>query len=298
MRKGIRIPRRVHGSRESCNERIDAVLKGPATGSGSFKSWVRDRLPKKYQVPAKYLHGWLQGTLEREMVLLEFLVRPRDKVVDVGGHRGIYAYRLWRLGARVEVFEPNPGCASVLSAWAVGKAGVSVHSVALSSIAGTATLHIPIDASGQEHDASASIENDHFQRVRDEPVALQTLDSFEFDCLSLIKIDVEGHEFSVIEGAGGTLTSSRPALLVEIEQRHTVRPIGEVFEKIQSFGYQGYFMGPDRTHVLEEFDAARHQSVENLGSAKGRYINNFLFLHKERLAAGHYGAFINSPIFQ
>lgn len=294
----LRIRRRVRASPVSRNERIDAVMKGAASASGSLKSWVRDRLPGKYQVPLKYAYEWLQGTLEREMAILEFLVRPRDRVLDVGGNRGTYAYRLWRLGARVEVFEPNPACASVLSAWAVGRPHVNVHSIALSSIAGSANLHIPIDASGHEHDASASIENAHFPRARDQRVVLQTLDSFGFDCVRLIKIDVEGHEFSVIEGAAATIMASRPALLIEIEQRHTARPISEVFAKIQGFGYRGYFMGPERMNGLDEFDAARHQSIGNLGAEKGWYINNFLFLHRERLAAGEYGALINSPFFK
>jgi FkbM family methyltransferase len=102
------------------------------------------------------------------MKFLGYLVRSQDLVVDVGGNRGIYAYQFWKLGARVEVFEPNPACSRVLSAWAAGKAGVNVHSLALSSHAGSANLHIPIDESGIKHDSSASIENAGFLHTHDE----------------------------------------------------------------------------------------------------------------------------------
>lgn len=262
----------------------------------NLKTHVRDLLPKSFQVPVKYWYGWLRGTLEPEMKMLRSLVRSADRAIDVGGNRGIYAYQLWRLGAKVEVFEPNPMCFRILAAWAAGKPAINVHTVALSSHPGSANLHIPIDGAGIEHDASASIENAGFAQARDELVPLQTLDSFRFENISLIKIDVEGHEYSVIDGAAATLASSRPALLVEIEQRHNGRPIGEVFEKILGFGYQGYFMGMDGLTALENFDVARHQSLEQFGAAKGGYINNFLFLHRSRLADGEYGALVNGRL--
>lgn len=266
--------------------------------SNNLKAFLRDLLPKMYQVPVKYWNDWQRGTLEEEMKLLGLIVRRNDRVIDVGGNRGTYAYQFWRLGALVEVFEPNPICLSVLKAWAANKPAVQIHAVALSSRSGAANLHIPIDKSGIEHDASASIENSCLGLVRDQSVPLQTLDSFKFENITLIKIDVEGHEYSVIEGAALTLTSSRPALLIEIEQRHITRPISEVFEKIQSFGYIGFFMMAEKLVPLDNFDVARHQPMEQFGGSKTGYINNFLFLHQDRLAEDEYSALFKTPLLK
>lgn len=264
----------------------------------SLKTLARNLLPKRYQVPAKYLYNAMRGTLEEEMKILGLLVRHHDQVIDIGGNRGIYAYQLWKLGALVEVFEPNPACAAVLAAWAGSKPTVNIHTVALSDVSGTATLHIPVDAAGVEHDASASLEHADFDKARDQLVGLRTLDSFGFQEVGFIKIDVEGHEYSVIEGAAKTIATSKPALLVEIEQRHSHRPIVEVFEKILGFGYQGFFMKVDRLIDLENFDVVRHQSMENFSDSKARYVNNFLFLHRDRLADGEYGALVNSQLLK
>ena len=223
------------------------------------------------------------------MKFLRHLVNPKDRVIDVGGNRGVYAYNLWRLGATVEVFEPNPTCLSVLTTWAKGKSTVHLYPVALSSHAGSATLHIPVDEQGIEHDASASIEHAGFVKSRNERVRLRTLDSFDFQGVSLIKIDVEGHEYSVIEGAMATIASSRPALLIEIEQRHACRPIEEIFEKMQGLGYQGFFVHRGHITALEKFNATTHQSMANFNGRKGPYINNFLFLHRDRVEKGEYG---------
>lgn len=262
--------------------------------NNKLKKLLRSIVPMKYQTVLKYYYNKVNSTLEQELEILEHLVRKDDLVIDIGGNRGVYAYKLWKLGTRVEVFEPNPICYRLLEAWACGKPSVNIHTVALSNHAGTANLHIPIDESGVEHDASASIENSDFEHSRDQPVSLQTLDRYEFKNVSFIKIDVEGHEYDVIEGAASLLASFKPALLVEIEQRHNGRLIDEVFGKILGFGYQGFFMRKDKLTLLKNFDHSLHQSMESFGGSKKDYINNFLFLHEGRLADGEYAALVKN----
>jgi FkbM family methyltransferase len=253
-----------------------------------LKATIRELIPPKYQVPAKYWFSALRGSLENELKILGLIVGDDDRVIDIGANRGVYAYRLWKLGSRVEVFEPNPVCNRVLLAWAAEKSKVNVHCVALSDHQGSASLHIPIDEFGVEHDASASMENNTATNFRDQSVVLRTLDSYDFRDLQLIKLDVEGHEYSVIEGAIETMSSSKPAMLVEIEQRHNGRPISGVFKRIFESGYRGFFLTCNGLEPLENFELASHQSLINFGKAKKLYINNFLFLHQERMAADEY----------
>jgi FkbM family methyltransferase len=254
----------------------------------TLKTSIRDALPRRYQVSLKFWYSKLRADLEDEMALLPKLFNPSDRVIDIGANRGVYAYTLARLGARVELFEPNPVCAQVLASWAVQKPNVSLQAVALSDHEGSAELQIPVDSNGLEHDASASIEKSGSGEFREQVVPLATLDSFQFRQVALIKIDVEGHEFRVIEGAQKTIASNKPALLIEIEQRHNSRPITEVFKRVTDFGYEGFFMSQGNLRSLTEFDVSAHQIPGNLGGKSGAYINNFLFLHHSRLAKGEY----------
>lgn len=254
---------------------------------GSLKTAMRDAIPPARQVAVKYLVDFLRGTLEPELALLPALIGRGQRAIDVGGNRGTYAFRLARLGARIEVFEPNPVCLNVLKHWAQGRANIHVHAVALSNRSGVATLHIPIGAAGVEHDASASIEHSSPGAVRDEVVPLATLDSFGFADAALIKIDVEGHEHAVIEGATQTIAKARPALLVEIEQRHLQRPISDVFARITGLGLEGFYLKRDKLVPLGDFDVVRDQDSNKFGRG-GTYFNNFLFLPVERLAAGEF----------
>jgi FkbM family methyltransferase len=261
---------------------------------GSIKSVARNALPTRWQVPIKYWYARMRGDLEPEMALLDRLVSRGEHVIDIGGNRGVYAYSFWKLRARLDVFEPNPDCAGILKSWAEDKQGVSVHPIALSSCAGTAQLHVPVDDQGVEHDASASIEASHAGQTRDLDVELRPLDSFGFTDVALIKIDVEGHESGVIEGALATLAASHPALIIEIEQRHNSRPIQEIFAQIEGLGYHGFFLKGGRLLPIAQFDPATDQSMSAFDSASADYLNNFIFLGREKLDRGGYRALLQS----
>lgn len=254
----------------------------------TMKTTIRDALPSRYQVPLKYLYSKLRGDLEPEMALLPMLLKRSDRVIDIGANRGVYAFSFAKLATRVELFEPNPACSKVLASWAAQKPNVRLHPVALSDHEGSAELHIPVDASGVEHDSSASIEKSVSGQFRQQVVALSTLDSFHFSQVALIKIDVEGHELSVIQGAQKTISFNMPALLIEIERRHASNPFSSVFNILNREGYQSFFFDGKSLRSIDEFDVDRDQRFENLGVNNATYINNFLFLHQSYLEKGGY----------
>lgn len=253
-----------------------------------LKSMIRDALPNASQVPLKFYVDRWRGYHEPEMALLPILVGRGARVIDVGGNRGAYAYQLFRLGAKVEVFEPNPACFTVLQAWAYRRASVEIHPVGLSDHEGAIELRIPVDESGVEHDASASMEPHVFAQARTQVVPLRTLDSFDFQNVRFLKIDVEGHESKVLMGASALLAASRPAVLVEIEQRHLEQPMSAVFELLLRAGYSGWFLDGGALRPIGLFDPSAHQSMTAFENGGTRYINNFLFLAQEQVAGGRY----------
>ncbi|MCL9998120.1 MAG: FkbM family methyltransferase [Erythrobacter sp.] len=241
-------------------------------------------LPARWQVPAKHLFLKMAGGLEAELSLLPQLIRPGERALDIGANYGTYALTLARLGARVDLFEPNPAIAAVLAAWAKGRSGVTVHALALSDREGTAELVIPGEG-GVEHDSSAALAGGAVAQGRRVSVPLAPLDSMGITDAALIKIDVEGHEAAVLRGAAATIAASSPALIVEIEQRHIARPISEAFAEVQAMGYRGWFLCSGALLPLEAFDASQHQDF----AARGRpYCNNFIFLAESRIARGEY----------
>jgi len=72
-------------------------------------------------------------------------------------------------------------------------------------------------------------------------VETKRLDDFEFKNVSFIKIDVQGYEPFVIEGAKETISKHRPYLFVEFED-HMLIPNGssddELKQQIEALGYE------------------------------------------------------------
>jgi hypothetical protein len=116
------------------------------------------------------------------------------------------------------------------------------------------------------------------------------LDDFAFEDVSLIKIDVEGHERSVIAGARRTIERWRPTFIVEIEQRHLVTAtIFDAFAQIVTLGYQGWFFRDGTLEPLERFSYDRDQrpflAEVTAGRTPPAYANNFVFEPLDRRRA-------------
>ena len=142
-----------------------------------LKSILRDALPMRYQVPIKYFYALFVGAKEPEMGLLQYIIFKDSRAIDVGANRGIYSYLITRFKCKLEIFEPNEDCLKLLRSWSFNMPNVSIHPFGLSSENGEANLHIPIDESGVEHDASASIQNNLFANSRDQKIQIKSLDS-------------------------------------------------------------------------------------------------------------------------
>lgn len=73
---------------------------------------------------------------------------------------------------------------------------------------------------------------------------LETLDSFKFDKIDLIKLDVEGHELNVLKGGEQTILKCKPVILFECWDNESPHWRGipntglELMSYIKSLGYQ------------------------------------------------------------
>jgi FkbM family methyltransferase len=149
-------------------------------------------------------------------------LRAGMTVVDAGAHVGHYtllASGLVGPAGRVIAFEPHPVLGRVLrrNVRRAGCRNVTVVPVALGRVPGTGTLVLhPPDNFGasslRPDDASA-----HYPRAQVEVTTLdEALDRFGRPAVDLVKIDVEGGELDVLDGARGTLAAN-PGIVLIVE---------------------------------------------------------------------------------
>lgn len=223
----------------------------------------------------------VKGLPEPEMRLLPWLVDPERTALDIGAHRGAYVSELLKLCADIVAVEPIPVLADFTQRL---YPKVRVVRAVASDLEGELELRIPDIAWGL---ASAAPEN----RLSNLPgktikVPATTIDRLATAPVGFIKIDVEGHELSVLRGGFATLERDRPVLLIEAEERHHPDAVASIRALLEPLGYQGLFLDEGRLVSIRNFDVARDQGFTEADEAAllrdskigRRYINNFIFI--------------------
>lgn len=197
-------------------------------------------------VPAKWfihIRAWrFQRIGEPESRWLGKLVDPGKAAYDIGANLGIYTCLLKRHAKEVHAWEPNPTLQLGLEA-TFGDT-IHLHKHGLSNQPGTAKLSFP-KVDGTVYHGWGSIEHDFAgeDKVFTHDIQLKTLDSQELPTAGFVKIDVEGHELQVLQGAMKTLERDQPWLLVEVEERHAGERCQETLRLLASLGYTPCYLG-------------------------------------------------------
>ncbi|WP_198042967.1 MULTISPECIES: FkbM family methyltransferase [Actinoalloteichus] len=185
---------------------------------------------------------WFAGRtsfVEKEILGLDAVVRPGDTCLDIGAEYGLYTYQLLRLvGAQgvVHTVEPQPSLVKALrvALRGLGARNAQVHATAVGADSGAGVLSLPrrnglpvhgrafLTTGAKNHGPNAEFASNRPIRVPvttvDELCAREGLSEVHF-----IKADVEGAELALLDGAGRVLKENRPALLLEIEDRHLAK---------------------------------------------------------------------------
>lgn len=131
---------------------------------------------------------------------------PEDRrrvCLDIGGHVGLWSMWLARAFHQVHAFEPMARHTELFRC-NVTASNATLHELALGAEPG----HCEVRSDGPST-------GDAFITPGVGDVEIRTLDSFHFTEVDFIKIDVEGFERQVVEGARQTLLANRPLVCVE-----------------------------------------------------------------------------------
>lgn len=243
-----------------------------------LKQIVQKIIPRSWDLPLRYAHRKMTGRLDVELAILRKERPSCVRAIDIGANIGIYSYGFARYCKKVESFEPVVHCTKMLCAYAEKHRNITVHHFGLSNRSGTTTLYVPLLPGSTTENVGLASFTDPGGKREMHAIQIARLDDFSFRDVGVIKVDVEGHEMEVLQGAAATISRERPLLLVEIEQRHLKGiSMEDVFNSILSMGYRGGFMCGAKHHPLEDFAYETHQKPFLDRMDSGSYVNNFLF---------------------
>jgi FkbM family methyltransferase len=229
---------------------------------------------------------------EPELLITEELLKQDNKAVffDVGANKGEYTYiaEKFLLKENIHAFEPNPNLYYKLKH--IFKKS-KINNFALSNNNGDADLKVPF-LNHIEDDSLGTLNINTKEKNETSAeffkIKTQTIDRYCFknnihriDC---IKIDVEGFELSVLEGAKQSIKLHQPVLIIEIEKRHhknksVLEIINFIIKNYSSIRKYIVYHFDRKERKLSQLINEPNQNIEDHGSEK--YVNNFVFIPEE-----------------
>lgn len=149
------------------------------------------------------------------------LIDTWSTAIDVGSNNACNAIHYAKRFHTVECFEPTPLAQQLwLNTVRDNQVqNVTLHKVGVGEKSYTTEIITHDKNGGHNHlshyDKNPRSKPENSSRVR-VPVQVETIDSFHFQTVGFIKIDVEGYEQFVLQGAQMTIQQCRPTIQLEI----------------------------------------------------------------------------------
>jgi FkbM family methyltransferase len=261
----------------------------------TWRLWhLKNRFSKDYEPEVEFI---------REID--KYLVCANRTAIDIGANFGVFARILAKSFRTVHAVEPLPKLATPLRK--AGPKNCVVHQIALGTSRGQLELFIPhSSAKGAVFALTTArqdwldavkegIESEHqdaLARVERVVVKMETFDD-EFgpiEDIDFIKMDIEGSELSVLEGARRTLERQKPPMLVEAE-KHCGESSVRIFDFLEGLGYAPYYFRDNKLtrtdkSILDKMQDYLHSAGYPIDYRRFRdpnYIYNFVFSPPEKV---------------
>jgi len=179
---------------------------------------------------------------EGEVEMFRQVLRPGDVVVEAGANFGAHTVAMAQMVGGtgcIFAFEPQRLVYQVMVANIAMNSLDNVITVQAGLGSETGVVKVPILNPSRPLNFG-SFHIGQFDTGEDVPI--QTIDSLGLNRCRLIKVDVEGMECQVLEGARNTIDRLRPLLYVENDRAENSK---QLISFIQSLGYRLWWHMPD-----------------------------------------------------
>lgn len=168
-------------------------------------------------------------------------VTNHKRAIDVGAHVGLWSFQMMHDFQTIQAFEPMPEHRECWYRNIPPRPGSWVNPYALGAVPDT--VHIRTRTANSSGDTGVEPDGEGVE------VEQRTLDSFGFEDVGLIKIDCEGYELFVCQGARDTLLRCKPVVIVE--------------QKPETGGPERYGIGEtDAVTYLESLGAVKREGIQ------------------------------------
>lgn len=258
----------TQGSIESI-EKQDSRFICKSIDSGSyFKVIINDVYTFLFDSSVNQIGNWVRRQCKDNQIhepimsrlIYKFAVRNPDMIFfDIGAYLGFFgllALSISKGNMNVKSFEMNPKSFNLL------KKNIQLNKhLYLENIEAVNVALSEINQKERLTKYQDFIIDPKTDNAAEDKIDFLTLDSY---CNAnnlfpdLIKLDVEGYEGKIIQGARGVLSQHKPVILLELHSNKILQEHGltriKVIEELMALGYDCYYGGKHRMNISNEID--------------------------------------------
>lgn len=178
--------------------------------------------PYSLKMKVHYYIYFFNQQKEIELFNIEKLISKKGGAIDIGCNLGLYSYVFSKQKKIDKIYSFEPNKSNLNDLYNYNCKNLKIFNFALSNCSKIQDLIVPYFRHF-ELDGFATLEkniflNKKFKKFKKIKIKTRKLDSFNFKRISFIKIDVEGHEINLLEGAKKTFKLNKPNCLIEIKK--------------------------------------------------------------------------------
>jgi FkbM family methyltransferase len=220
------------------------------------------------KIPTRF-HRYFEQDYELNNInFINNYVQNKAVIIDVGAHIGLLSVILAKRagnGGKVYSFEPTPSTFQIL------KETIKINhldavivpvNAAVSNTEGKATFYVTNFVAHNSNSLSNNLRN--YGNERGIEVDVTSIDSFTHQNktgkIDVIKIDVEGAEYSTLKGASRVIDESRPFIILALHPDSIVNfgdTLSDIWDYVKSKNYHVF-------HLSKEIDKGYFISQKNL----------------------------------
>jgi FkbM family methyltransferase len=202
---------------------------------------------------------------------LKLNLEPNSVFVDVGSNYGFHTLSLSKYCKHIHSFDPQLVMVNLLklSIEQNNMKNITVRNCALGDTQQSSNI-TPVDYNHPSiHMGEVGIVR---EEIGDDKIQIETLDSFNLGTIDFIKIDVQGYEKFVIDGAKETIEKYKPIIIIEVEH-HQLQKFGydavNLFEQLRSLNYEIYHLD---YHYPSDFACVHKDNLDKFLEKNSSYI--------------------------
>lgn len=191
----------------------------------------------------------------------------KGSAIDAGAHYGIHSLSFSKHFERVFSFEPNPVIFSILDFNIThnnSQKNIQLFNCALSSQKG----HMELFDYKDGNTGGATLEMRHVKdpdtryKYDCEVNMLDSIEDIANEDIGLLKIDTEGHEYDVLQGAKKMIAKHKPVILMEDWDSRNGKE-SKAITLLRSYGYNNFFI-PSSTPQRGEANGRLARLIEKV----------------------------------